>query len=77
MSEEYLKSVAGLESVDPEIALASAVWLIENPEQIQDQSAYMKACDLLYAAATEIVFTQRWHTVRNPGRSTKGVREAY
>lgn len=53
MNAEYLKYIEGLESTDPETALVSAVWVIENPEQIEDPSLSVKASNLLYFATME------------------------
>lgn len=53
MELDYQQSLAGLESPDPEIVLNSAIWMVENPECVQDQNFYMRACELLQTASCE------------------------
>ena len=53
MEDVYLKAKEGLNSLDPQVLIQSAVWIIENGEQIQDQGGYMKACEVLYMASLQ------------------------
>jgi hypothetical protein len=60
MVNDYEEAVAGLESGDAQIVLDGAIWLIENPDKVQDQSFYMKASELLYTAALENIDCLRY-----------------
>jgi len=53
MEDMYLKAQTGLNSLDPQILIQSAIWIIENGQQVQDQTDYMKACDILYMASVQ------------------------
>ena len=55
MASDYEKFAEGLQSEDPEVVLDSSIWLVENPEQIEDQSLYMTACQFLQSACVENV----------------------
>lgn len=60
MEGGYAKCVAGLSNEDPAIVLESAVWLIENPEQVEDPGIYGNACELLIAASMENIECLRY-----------------
>lgn len=60
MLKNYEESIAALESSDPQMVLDGAIWLIENPDKVVDQNFYMKACELLYAAAMENIDCLRY-----------------
>lgn len=60
MQDQYQQSIAGLESSDAEVVLNSAIWLVENPEYVVDQSFYATACELLQSASQENVECLRY-----------------
>ncbi len=53
MEDVYLKAKEGLNSLDPQVLIQSAVWLIENGQEVQEQADYMKACEILYMASLQ------------------------
>lgn len=55
MSEAYQQSVEGLTSSDAETLLNSAIWLVENPDEVEEQDFYMKACEVLCTASSQDV----------------------
>lgn len=55
MEELYQRSIAGLESSNPEVVLQSAIWLVEHVSYIRDNKFYQSACELLQTAARENV----------------------
>ena len=53
MDEIYCNNVEGLESGEPETVLESALWLVFNPDKIEDENHYIKACEILYTASIQ------------------------
>ena len=53
MDELYRKNVEGLESGEPETVLESALWLVFNPDKVEEDGDYMRACEILYTASVQ------------------------
>lgn len=51
MCPTYQQSIEGMKSTDSKILLDSALWIVTNPEQVNDQH-YLRACEILCNASS-------------------------